>query len=379
MLVCNGHIDCPQEEDEFCINSSEEQNRDTSISKTDFFICNKSGKFIPLTFVDDLIPDCPNSYEDEEQYYNLLTNPTHKDISCGKSYEIPCIPGHNHCFPFKKLCVYDIESNFSQLKYCRNGAHLKNCTNFHCFETFKCPSSYCTAISLVCNGIWDCPLGHDEHNCASYMCAHLFKCKLQSKCLHLSKVCDKSKDCINGDDELSCVTNAPCPSKCVCFSQSIICDHLNNIQVYEIIWVSIKYFKCSGCSLGLGNAHFSIFSNIKILHIRQDFHKYICINKNKKSHILASLKDLDYSSNRLRLIKGACFSSLKSLIRLNFQNNLISIIEKNSFSNLFDLSILNLSKNRIKILRNNLFSDLHNIQVINLTYNFITVVRFGYF
>ena len=374
LLVCNGHIDCPQGGDEFCIDNSKKQNKDIDMLKTDFFICNRSGKIISLNFVDDLIPDCPNSFEDEEQYYNLLTNPSHKEISCSKSDEIPCIPGHSHCFPFEKLCVYDIQDNSSQLKYCRNGVHLKKCKNFHCFKTFKCPSSYCVDISLVCNGIWDCPLGHDEHNCTLYICAHLFKCKLQSKCLHLSKVCDRSKDCINGDDELSCVTNLPFPSKCVCFSQSIICDHLKNIQIYRYIWPSIKYFKCNNCSLQFHNVHFSVFGNTKFLHIREDFHPYICINKNKNNPILASLEELDCSSNRLILIKSSCFSSLKSLVVLNFQNNSIFIIEDKSFSNLFNLSILNLSKNRISILRNNLFSDLPNIQVINLTHNFITIV-----
>ena len=197
ILVCNGQKDCQHGEDEFC-----SDNTKTIGSLPQMFVCLVSGISIPFSFVDILKPDCPSTFEDELQYYNLSTNHYHPKSPCNNSYKIPCIPGHGYCFPLSKLCIYELKQNSSHLKYCRNGVHLYNCTNFQCPGYFKCPLSYCVPFGLVCNNNWDCPGGHDEHDCATHFCSHL--CKNQDKCLHLSKVCDKSEDCTYGDDELSC-------------------------------------------------------------------------------------------------------------------------------------------------------------------------------
>ena len=261
--VCNNHVDCLNAEDEICENlNSENIKKCHNKWPISTFTCTKSKTLIPSFLVDDLISDCPYSLEDELQYFNLIKNPFHIQLFCNSSQELPCIPGHNHCFHMNKLCVFEFQYNTTILKHCRNGAHLYNCTYFQCSEQFKCQMSYCTPFELICDGKWDCPQADDEINCQSFSCPNLFKCKNQTRCLHLSKICNNNNDCQFGDDELWCIHDAllVCPEKCKCFSQSIICSKLDD-AIYNYIWNTIKYFKCFSCNVLHNNSnHFFYFS-----------------------------------------------------------------------------------------------------------------------
>ena len=378
LLVCDGHKDCQQGEDEICSDSIQKVKIvfQKSLSNTSFK-CFTGRNHIPISFVDDLVPECPISFEDEAQYYNLLTNPHHKSSPCSNSNELPCVSGHNYCFPLSKLCVYDFSTNSLKLRYCRNGAHLHNCTYFQCLGYFKCPISYCIPFDLVCNGNWDCPEGHDEHNCFTYSCSHLFKCKNQNKCLHISKVCDKNRDCIYGDDELSCVSGYSffCPSQCTCFSQSIVCDHLNHIK-HEKMWDFMKHFKCYSCTLKFSDIH---FPSITFLDIKDHFPEQLCISTATKNPFLSSLRKLDMSLNKITTVKGSCLNSLQSLKILYLQVNRIDSIEDKSFNSLRNLKILDLSYNKIKKLTKGIFIGLHNVAVINLTVNLVTSINVNTF
>ena len=325
--------------------------------------------------VDDLIPDCPGSFEDEIQYYNLLTLPHHPFSTCSSSYELPCVSGHNYCFPLSKICIFDLQHNTFQLKYCRNGAHLYNCTNFQCLGHFKCPFSYCIPFDFVCNRIWDCPGGFDEQNCRSYSCSHLFKCNNQSKCLHLSKVCDGIKDCFFGDDELSCgpSNSLSCPFKCFCFAQSIVCNHLiyvENLRLFD----STKYFKCYNCTFGLNGFHISSLINLIFLDFKDYFQAEICLSKDINNPTFKSLRKLDMSYNKINIINRNCFISLLSLNILYLKNNKIACVKSKDFYNLRNLNILDLSHNKIKILSADIFNGLHDIKAINLSLNLIMAI-----
>ena len=375
-LVCDGQKDCQQGEDEFCnkrIRKIKKGSECTSRKIT--FKCMMSGNSIPVSFVDNLVPECPTSFEDEAQYYNLLTAPYHSGIPCNNSNELPCVPGHNRCFPMSKLCVYDFHHKSLQIKHCRNGAHLHNCTNFQCVGYFKCSLSYCIPFDYVCNGKWDCPDGCDEHNCFSHSCSHLFKCKNQIKCLHFSKVCDKNKDCIHGDDELLCTScySLSCPLKCVCFAQSIVCHHLNYIK-HQKIWGFMKYFKCYSCTLKFSNIHFSSLLNITFLDIKDEFSKHICISKEVNNPTFSSLREIDMSFNKITIVKSSCLKSLENLKMLYLQVNRIECVEDKSFNALSNLKILDLSYNKITKLTKEVFVGLKNVVVIKLTLNLITSV-----
>ena len=368
MFVCDGHKDCHEGEDEICKNNVNQANGGSQLtSKNETFKCNLSGISIHRSFVNDLIPNCPGSFEDEMQYYSLLTVKHHPFNACNSNYELPCVFGHSYCFPLSKVCIYDLDHNSLQLRYCRNGAHLYNCTNFQCPGYFKCPLSYCISFDLVCNSIWDCPGGFDEMNCTSHSCSYLFKCRSQTKCLHFSKICDTIKDCILGDEELSCSSmyTLSCPVQCFCFAQSIVCDQLTYLLDLKL-WNSTKYFKCYNCTFALPEFFTSFSLNLKFLDFKNYLLKDICISK------FSSLKKVDISYNKISIIKSHCFRYLPNLNSLYLQNNIICIVENKDFHTLSSLRILDLSCNRISKISEGIFIGLHNIKVVNLALNFIT-------
>ena len=376
IFVCDGHKDCQDGEDEFCnVNFIKFGGEFQLPSNNETFKCKLSGISIHMSFVNDLIPNCPGSSEDELQYHNLLTLPYHHFVACNSNYELPCVPGHSHCFPLSKICIYDLDHNSLQLKYCKNGAHLYNCTNFYCPGHFKCSLSYCVPFDLVCNNIWDCPGGLDEQNCVAHSCSHLFKCKNQSKCLHFSKVCDRIKNCAFGDDELSCVSgySVSCPLHCFCFAQSIVCDHLMYVQRLKL-WDFIKYLKCYNCMFDFNEFHFSILPNLKFLDIKDHFSTHICISKDINNPTFSALRKLDMSFNKINMIKSNCFESLLSLNTLYLSNNKIVFVENKAFHNLRNLKLLDLSYNQIKKISEKKFIGLHNIRTINLSINLITCI-----
>ena len=376
-FVCDGHNDCQQGEDENCSGiTSKIKTGSQHTSNNETFKCLMTGKSIPPSFLDDFVPECPTSFEDEVQYYNLLTAPYQSSTPCTNITELPCVPGHNYCFPLNKLCIYDFHHNSLQLKYCRNGAHLHNCTHFQYLGYFKCPLSYCIPFDLVCNSNWDCPGGHDEHKCLSHSCVHLFRCKNQNKCLHFAKVCDESKDCIYGDDELLCVSgySLSCPLQCVCFVQSIVCEYLNHFK-YQKIWGFIKYFKCYKCTLKISDIPFSSLVNIKFLDIKNHFSKHICINKEANNSIFLFLRKLDMSFNKITIMQSSCLESLQSLKILYLQVNRIVCVRDKAFNKLRSLKILDLSYNKITKLTKQIFHGLHSVTVIILTANLITSIN----
>ena len=371
--ICDGYVDCLFAEDEICEN--EASKKTVKITHASTFTCSESNTTIPIYLVNDLIPDCPNSMEDEIQYYSLITNPFHIQHFCNTSQELQCIYGHSHCFPINKLCIFEFHYNTTSLKHCRNGAHLHNCTHFQCSQYFKCSMSYCTPFELICDGKWDCPQGDDEINCYPFSCPNLFKCRNQTKCLHFSKICNNINECRYRDDESWCMHGnlLVCPKECKCFSQSIICSHLDKVLYYQTL-ISVKYFKCLSCNLEKNTNFFSSFQSIMFLNIKKYLSTLFCLNKNSNISTLISLKVLDISLNRLTTTRSFCFIPLKRLTVFHLQHNSISKIEGNSFYLLSSLQLLNLSCNNIKNLRNTAFNGLTSVRTIDLTFNLIIYV-----
>ena len=74
LFVCDGYQDCHNGEDEICkINVNQVNNGSQLTSKNETFKCLLSETSIDWSFLNDLIPNCLGSFEDEIQYYNLLT------------------------------------------------------------------------------------------------------------------------------------------------------------------------------------------------------------------------------------------------------------------------------------------------------------------
>ena len=113
---------------------------------------------VPPVSVNNLMPDCQNS-EDEWLYEAVLKKVVGKNLCLPQS--LPGMPAPY--FPIEKLCVYEVDIEL-QMAYCRNGFHMKKCTNFFCSQTFKYESSYGVPPHYICDVVWLCPNGEDEQH-----------------------------------------------------------------------------------------------------------------------------------------------------------------------------------------------------------------------
>ena len=222
--VCDAVPQCRDQSDEMHCNK-EETDFQTSIlplhirkrtfSNYSTFACTNTSLQIPLELVNDLIPDCPRGEDELELLSDLRISQCEQHLN-------PCHPGHSKCYQADNECIYDID-RLGNLKYCRNGEHLSNCSSFTCIGHFKCPNSYCLPAHLVCDGSVHCPSGEDEDNCSNIVCEGFYRCKT-GLCIDLSHVCDGLYQCpIFGDDEAFCDL-ATCPPHCECFIYSISCN-----------------------------------------------------------------------------------------------------------------------------------------------------------
>ncbi len=157
---CYSWLDAPKLKDKHRLTSIRIYNTESN------FTCI-GGKIISSTLINDLIPDCPNQ-DDEVLYIKLLNNPNNF-LRCKHKSDLPCVPGHPHCFHYSKLCSYSLDKN-GFLSPCRNGAHLEFCTDFECNSKYKCPGYYCVPWFYLCDGSWDCPAGDDEGSCINRTC-----------------------------------------------------------------------------------------------------------------------------------------------------------------------------------------------------------------
>ncbi len=91
-----------------------------------------------------------------------------------------------------------------------------------CSYQFRCRDYYCVPWTYLCNGKYDCPLLDDEIDCSTKSCSNLFHCKDSLMCIHVNDMCNGKADCIYGEDELLCDL-PPCPKQCSCLQYAMSC------------------------------------------------------------------------------------------------------------------------------------------------------------
>ena len=352
---------------------------DKFLSKTDtkdvstgpLFVCENNIK-IDISLVNDLVPDCGQSAEDEDLLTYLLTNISSTNLC--KYDEIPCIDGHIRCYTFVDVCIYQL-NRFDHLTPCRNGAHLQNCSLYECNLKYKCKDSYCIFWTAVCDGKWDCPYGDDEYDniyCrTNFNCADMFKCKSSRKiCIHLGNICDKRIDCPDGDDEMYCnLIDITCPVMCQCLHYSIACSNvdatkLKNFASLQLL-VSVAMFD--------GKVHyFSLLETLNTANVL--ILQKIGINEACHFHDYRKILHLDLSKNFIRNLKSRCFTYIHSIINLDLSRNNIQYFQSQSFLNLTFIKCLDLSNNELSILYREVFKLLQTIKIINMT-NIKPIIR----
>ena len=180
-------------------------NRANKINGT-YFTC-KDGTNISQHLVLDLYPDCPGTQAEDELLNSTMI--IRDIIGNGHLFKehssIPCVKGHPKCYKKEKLCIYELDA-MGHLKHRRNGAHLGECDNHACNDSYKCPGYYCIPFHYVCDGKRDCPYG----------CDGLLQCIKSNICVYFTNICDGVNDCQHGDDEQLCDVKI-CPDGCSCW------------------------------------------------------------------------------------------------------------------------------------------------------------------
>ena len=314
--------------------------------------CKNSTVCISTSRVYDLIPDCPLADDENTDKTNL---------SCSHQDDIPCVPGHPHCFPIYQLCVYDLDQD-GIMRYCRNGAHLTLCFGYQCPTKYKCPGSYCIPARRICDQVLDCPEGEDENDCptGNVLCPGFFRCR-EGPCIHPHEVCDGNIDCVtHGEDEWNC-ERGTCPWGCQCLGGSILCNYYKTART-NITFHQRSSLQMSGL-IGLPTVKDGdTYINLKLggtgpKHLPKNY----CMNCSK-------LILMDLSHNKINSIAVNAFDGLFSLHMLLLNNNSLRSLENFIFKDLGNLDTLNLSSQLIESVQENAFQGLIKLQILDLSF-----------
>ncbi len=269
---------------------------------------------------------------------------------CAELGKIQCQDESQSCYSLSDICLYKLNP-VGKIASCWAGYHLANCKTFICNGRFRCPGYYCISWGSVCNGVWDCPHGFDEHvehQCReNRSCQFLFQCTGQMKCIHLLEVCNGKNDCTMGDDEQLCILkNVSCPNNCECLTFVINCQNTSKLPLvpmpYHIVTVSHDM-----SATILLQKNFLFFPGAVSFSITHTTMETIC-----HMHLLPRmLRFLDASFNKLFLLKEKCFKSAQKLQIIKLNDNNISYIDKGAFLSLKSLKLLNVSRNEYLALR----------------------------
>ncbi len=334
------------------------------------FQCN-CRKYIEHFLLNDLIPDCGPSGEDEYLLKSLLFNG--KEMVCSALNKLPCEPGHLKCFNVSEICSFTI-SHQGTLQSCRNGGHLQECKAFRCNMRFKCVNSYCIQWTAVCNGRWDCPNGFDETSkiCQFYsvQCKQMFKCKhSQIICISVLSICDGNDDWPFQEDEMHReLKKITCPFNCSCLGFAMKCSGINTHTLGTYTNLPFSFINIQMSYTPLIVDLFEKFPQVQFLIIAHSNVRVIC-----KLKIPNQVKILDFAQNKLLSLHQNSFVQHSKILKLILAKNMIEILAAKSFHQLDALKILNLSSNPIKtlskhfILRGNssaeLILDMQNVSL----------------
>ena len=264
---------------------------------------------------------------------------------------------------------------------------------------FKCLTTYCIPIYLLCDGVHHCPNGEDEQSCERFTCAGLLRCRYDNVCVHPSDICDGHQHCLmSGDDERFCNITM-CPTRCTCHGSAIRCyGKIPDLQsfspyfryiMFSEMYVSpkcqLQYFEdllqlyIVDSKFHRGYLDQNMFIHLISLQTLVLYRNNIQFIQNGTFADLIRLQHLDVTRNRIKALKPFNFQGLLLISALDFSYQLLIAVEKFTFVGLTNLEHINLSSNSIEILEMESFMTLSNIKLIDLTNNSITYLSAGTF
>ncbi len=333
--------------------------------KKKMFKCN-NGLFILSELTDDLFPDCLSG-ADEPILTNLLKH--RQSLQCPLAGQLPCKDGHPKCYSVSDICIYEVNEQHNLIP-CRTGENVQSCLKFQCNILFKCPKAYCISWSYVCDGVWNCPFGHDEqetHGCReNRICQHMFKCWKSQVCVHVRETCNFKIDCPSADDEYLCqVGHLQCPISCFCLNLAIYCKKKFSKLIpdsyisYHVILSSIQHLDFLKQN-----------SKATRLHFVRNYLIEICPTTSK----LHEIKVANFAGNILSSLSCHCFNNLQVLHHLILKENNLEQIEDKSFVSIKRIGIFDVSGNKLSIFKNAVFSNISRIDIFNVSNNPLTKI-----
>ncbi len=394
MQVCNGHDDCLDRKDELMCDCKTKENNKNSfcvISKTfkefaseisftvfanqlpkadnskDEFLCTAK-KAIPMRYVNDGYPDCPDSEDEQSTKHSMLENILAKTL-CKNPLHIQCYEGYHRCFPIQKLCFHEVDST-GKSSICRNGHHLTYCEHFQCNNAFKCPQTYCIPYKYQCDGKWECINGADELNCelSGERCFGMFKCANSSVCITVINVCDQEHDCPFGTDEAFCVPrDARCPPGCHCFLFAASCSgeigmrYFLNMKTLLNFWTHLSFQKIKPSKRDLKD-----LQNATTMVILQSDMRAFCQTVNIS---LPNLKLVRLQEGSLDYLADYCFGDMNNIVKMNLNHLGLTDLGMLSFHDQQKLEYLDASYNMLRELKATTFLYLHSLKQLNIQNN----------
>ncbi len=374
--LCDGKADCRAQEDEDeCSYSA--YGTATTAENAETFTCD-DGTLIPISKVDDLIPDCPGGNGEDEPKMKLYWSgdivQSPYEYACPPTYT-QCIKGFPRvCYPRHKLCVYEVSMDGMQIKYCRNGAHLSNCSSHECPSMFKCPLSYCIPYHYICNGKLDCPHGEDESSCLAVLeCPGLLRCTHDNVCVHPDNVGDKITDCQLSTDDETLLDVLKCPEPCECLGNSVLCSFVN-FTIVNNLWGSVRKLSLQASVVDIKYC----FSMPKLVSLNLSNNEIMSPSFPRWCS-LPSIRWLRVQNNSIQVLTKGMLKGLSTLRYFELQMNPIHKIEEFSFHDLDRLLLLNLSHLRLNHIVANTFSGLSSLTTLDLSYNALIMLDSGCF
>ena len=377
-LICDSNIDCEDASDEMCGRltrlSFQGKNSEDKIHTEVLFLIGRvhyclgyrclSGECIPLRYVNDLIPDCTGGQADDEQLFlRMFYHGEH--FGCEDKSQHPCVEGLPVCFPLEKFCLFDSDED-QNILWCRNGAHLGDCTYINCTNSYKCPQSYCIPFHRVCNGRPDCIHGEDEQMCDDYICKGLLRCKGSRICVHPAQICDGESHCPSSDDEGFCDWK-PCGLNCTCVRCSIICT---NLLIETLPPLQSDYMRHMSVSRSyIPNPNFENICHQKeltLLYLPGDYIRDICSSWYLDCELYNSIFLLDLSFNMIKTLKPSCFMKLTSLKIIDLAHNDLQFIHGDAFFSL-SLEYLDLKHTKITEITAQTLRDTLSIRMLDMS------------
>ena len=182
--------------------------------------------------------------------------------------------------------------------------------------------------------------------CTLYNCSGLFRCINSGAkvCLHLTSVCDSFKDCFLGENEYLCTVISTCPDHCYCLMYAVKCSHSYIDGLILLFHSDILFFKLHNISVHTYNLKPNFYLRYTITVFIWTRSSLVTILP-LINLISNTLKFLDLTHNKIKLLQASYFKGVPLLEVLLFSNSKLATIKPLTFKNLNSLVKLDASCN----------------------------------